>query len=86
MKITPLKNFIHIKKEKPAEKTQGGIYLNKEEVSVKFQGKVVAIGPDVQQVKVGDTIIYKQFCSHAIPETTDEYIVAETDLLAVKGL
>lgn len=84
MKITPLQDYIHIKKPRPETKTASGIVLLKEETISKFQGTALAIGPDVKQVKVGDVIIYKQFCSHATPEERDEYLVSEKDVIGIK--
>lgn len=84
MKIKPLANFIHIIKPQPERKTDTGIYLPKEESISKYQGRVLSIGPDVKCVKVGDTIIYKQYSSHLVPNATDEYLVAESDVIATK--
>lgn len=84
MKITPLFDFVHIRKPRVESKTAGGIILPEEKTVSDFQGTVLAIGPKVKHIKVGDVIIYKQYTSNKIPEAEAEYLVQEKDVLAVK--
>ena len=84
MKITPLFDFVHIRKPRAESTTNSGIILPAEKTVAKFQGTVMAIGPKVKHLKVGDVIIYKQFTSHPILKTEGEYLVQESDVLATK--
>lgn len=84
MKITPLFDFVHIRKPRVESTTNSGIILPQEKTVSEFQGTVLSIGPEVKHIKVGDVIIYKQFTSNKIPETEAEYLVHERDVLAIK--
>lgn len=86
MKVTPIADYIHIRKPRTQEgKTAGGIILPVEQQQTQFQGTVLAVGPDVKMVKVGQVIIYKQYSSNKVPDTELEYLVKEEDLLAIIG-
>ena len=84
MKIIPCFDFVHIRKPRVESKTAGGIILPGEKTVADFQGTVLAIGPDVKHIKVGDVIIYKQYTSNKVPEVSGEYLVQEKDVLAIK--
>ncbi len=59
-KITPLNGNIIIGYEPPPEKTESGIFLAKPKVeALPNKGYVKAVAPDVDQVKVGDFIVFK---------------------------
>jgi len=55
MTYTPLHDKIIVERIKPESQTNGGIYLLKSEDADK--AKVIAIGPDVDEVNVGDELL-----------------------------
>lgn len=82
MTLKPLKDRIVAVKEQPLEKTASGILLGeaKEEQSFAI---VESVGPDVQTVKKGDKIIYKEYSATEIKIKSKEYlIIKEEDILA----
>ena len=62
MKIRPLRDKVILKKIK-TEMSKGGIYLTDENTvnSRPRKGEVLAIGPDVKEVKVGEVIWFGPF-------------------------
>lgn len=81
--VKPLFDYVHIRKPRPEMTTESGIVLPEEQRQSKYQGTVLAIGPQVKMVKVGDVIIYKQYSSNAVPNTDGEFLVKEEDVLAI---
>lgn len=81
--INPLGDNIVAQAEEVATKTASGIYLPDNTQEKPKTAKVVAVGPAVQQLKVGDRIIYKSFSTTDFKVGKDEYIIVkEEDVLA----
>ena len=57
--ITPLSGYVVAQPEEAASKTISGLYLPDSAKEKPKSVKVVAVGPQVEGVKVGDRIIYK---------------------------
>jgi chaperonin GroES len=82
-KIQPLADYVVAVSEEPETKTASGLYLPDKAAEKPKVAKVVAIGKDVKQVKVGDRIIYKSYSTTDVKVGSDEYIlVKEEDVLA----
>lgn len=81
--ITPLADYVVAQTEQAATKTASGLYLpggSQEKPSV---ATVVAVSPHVQQVKVGDKIIYKSYSNTDVKVGGESYIlVREEDIMA----
>jgi chaperonin GroES len=81
--IQPLADYIVAQEEAPETKTASGLYLPEKAAEKPKVAKVVAVGKDVKQVKVGDRIVYKSYSTTDIKMGTDEYLlVKEEDVLA----
>ena len=81
--IRPLKDRIVVVKEEPQTKTASGLYLPEAAKEKPAEAKVVAIGKDVKEVKVGDKIIFKEYSHTTVKVGGDEYLlVNEEDVLA----
>jgi len=85
--ISPLFDFVVAVTEAAETKTASGLYLPDKAAEKPKISKVVAVGPAVSQVKIGDRIIYKGYSTTDIKVGKDEYmLVKEEDILAtVKG-
>ncbi len=82
MAIKPLKNKIVAVKEEPLTKTKSGILLG-EAKEVPAYAVVESVGPEVENIKKGDKIIYKEFSTTNIKVDDKDYIiVADEDVLA----
>lgn len=86
-KIQPLADYVVAVSEEASAKTASGLYIPDSAQEKPKVAKVVAVGKEAKQVKVGDRIIYKSYSTTDVKMGADEYIlVKEEDVLAtVKG-
>lgn len=81
--ISPLADYIVAQEEEAETKTASGLYLPGNAQEKPKVAKVVAVGKEAKQVKVGDRIIYKGYSTTDVKLGRDEYIlVKEEDVLA----
>jgi len=81
--ISPLADYVVAKSEEAEERTASGLYLPDKAQEKPKVAKVLAVGKDVKQVKVGDRILYKSYSTTEVKLGKDEYLlVKEEDLLA----
>ncbi len=81
--LNPLADNVVAMAEEVSNKTASGIYLPDNATEKPKTAKVVAVGPSVSQVKVGDKIIYKSFSTTEVKVNKEEYIIVkEEDVLA----
>lgn len=82
MTLKPLKDRIVAKVDKPLEKTKSGILLGEAKEKPAY-AVVESVGPEVQSVKKGDKIVYKEYSTTEIKlESVDYIILKEEDVLA----
>ena len=82
-KIQPLADYVVAVSEEPETKTASGLYLPENAKEKPKTAKVVAVGKDAKQLKVGDRIVYKSYSTTDVKVGDDEYIlVKEEDVLA----
>jgi len=83
VKVQPLADYVVAEAEEAETKTASGLYLPEKAAEKPKVAKVLAVGKDVKQVKVGDRIIYKSYSTTEVKVGSDEYIlVKEEDVLA----
>ena len=81
--IKPLADRVVAVREKAQEKTASGLYLPDSSKENPVMATVVAVGPKVEQVAVGDKIVYKEYSTTDLKINETEYlIVKEDDVLA----
>lgn len=81
--IQPLADYIVAQTEKAEAKTASGLYLPDKAQEKPKTAKVVAVGADAKQVKVGDRILYKSYSTTEVKVGGEDYIlVKEEDILA----
>ena len=81
--IQPLADYVVAQAEEAASKTASGLYLPENAKEKPKTAKVVAVGPDTKQVKVGDRIIYKSYSTTDVKVGSEDYmLVKEEDILA----
>ena len=82
MALTPLKDRVVAKIEKPLEKTKSGILLGEAKEKPAY-AVVESVGPEVKSVKKGEKIVYKEYSTTEIKiDETDYIILKEEDILA----
>lgn len=81
--LKPLGDYVVAVGEEAATKTASGLYLPDKAQEKPKTAKVVAVGPNAKQLKVGDRIVYKSYSTTDVKVGKDEYIlVEEKDVLA----
>lgn len=81
--LQPLADYIVTVAEEAQTKTSTGLYLPENAAEKPKTAKVVAVGKDVKQVKVGDRVVYKSYSTTEVKVDKQEYIlVKEEDVLA----
>ena len=81
--IQPLADYIVAQQEAADTKTASGLYIPGNVQEKPKVAKVLAVGKDIKNVKVGDRIIYKGYSTTEVKLGKDEYIlVKEEDVLA----
>jgi chaperonin GroES len=86
MKFKPLKDRVFVSYSDEVEKTAGGIYVPDTAKEKPQKGKVEAVGSEVKDVKVGDTIFFDRYSGSKVNMDNKEYlIIKEEDILGVIG-
>ncbi len=81
--LQPLGDYVVAVGEKAESKTASGLYLPDKAQEKPKTAKVVAIGKEAKQVKVGDRIVYKSYSTTEVKVGDEEYIlIKEEDVLA----
>jgi chaperonin GroES len=84
--LKPLADYVVAVAEEAESKTASGLYLPEAAKEKPKTSKVVAVGPAVQQVKVGDRIVYKSYSPTEVKVGKEDFIlVKEEDILATVG-
>ncbi|HEV7455092.1 MAG TPA: co-chaperone GroES [Candidatus Saccharimonadales bacterium] len=81
--IHPLGDFVVAEPEEAPSKTASGLYLPEKSTEKPKVAKVVAVGKDAKQLKIGDRILYKSYGPTEVKVDGKEYLlVKEEDVLA----
>lgn len=84
MTIKPLRDCVVVKAITQEEKTKSGIVLpDTAEKEKPEQGKVIAVGPKIKDIKKGDIIIFESYSPTEIKIDSEELLVIkEENILA----
>ena len=81
--IQPLADYIVAQVEKAETKTASGLYLPDKAQEKPKTAKVLAVGKEAKQIKVGDRILYKSYGPTDVRVNGEDFIlVKEEDILA----
>lgn len=84
--IKPLGKRVVIKVAETEETTASGFVLPSSAKSKEQFGEIIAVGSDVELVKVGDTVFFQNYSGTEVEhEGESVLIIEEKDLLAVVG-
>ena len=82
--LKPLGNRVIIKKLEAEEKTASGIVLPSQAKEKPQLAEILAIGKDVDEVKVGDKVVFKKYVGTEIKVDNEELTICEIeDILAI---
>ncbi len=81
--ITPLADRVVAVREDLKTKTASGLYIPEVSQEKSNVAKITAVGPEVTALKVGDTILYKDYATTAVTiDKKEQLILREEDILA----
>ena len=81
--IKPLADRVVAVREQVKTQTASGLYIPESSTEKPVLAEVKAVGPDVEAVKIGDRIDYKEYSTTELKIDDTEYlIVKEEDILA----
>ncbi|MEI9913819.1 MAG: co-chaperone GroES [Candidatus Saccharibacteria bacterium] len=82
--LQPLADYIVTVAEDAQTKTNSGLYLPGNAAEKPKTAKVVAVGKDVKQIKVGDRVVHKTYSTTEVKVDNQDYIIVkEEDVLAI---
>jgi len=82
--LLPLADYVVVEQEAAQSKTASGLYLPEKSAEKPKIAKVLAIGKEVKDVKVGDRVVYGGYTNTEVKIETTEYIlVKEENIYAV---
>ncbi|VEU82244.1 GroES family chaperonin [Acholeplasma hippikon] len=82
--LKPLNEYVVLSFEKVESKTESGIILSTSEKDKPSIGNVVALGPKVKDIKVGDKVVYQTYSGTKVKFDEKEYlIIKEENILAI---
>ncbi|MEO5627531.1 MAG: co-chaperone GroES family protein [Candidatus Saccharimonadales bacterium] len=74
--INPMPDYIVVQAEKAASKTKSGLYIPESAQEKPKTAKVIAVGKNVDEVKVGQLVIYKnEYETTTVKVGSDDYVV-----------
>lgn len=86
VKFRPLKERVFVRYETEPEKTASGLYIPDAAKEKPQKGTIEAIGSEVKDVKVGETILFDKYSGSKINIEDEEFlIIKEEDILGVIG-
>lgn len=77
--IKPLGDFVVVQQEAAEAKTASGLYLPTQAQEKPKVAKVLAIGKEVKEVKVGDRVIYGGYSNTDIKHDGQDYILIKEE-------
>jgi len=84
MKFKPLKDRVFVSYSEDGEKTAGGIYIPDSAKEKPQRGKIEAVGSEVKELKVGNTVLFDKYSGSKVNiDGTDYLIVKEEDILGI---
>ncbi|HSB32481.1 MAG TPA: co-chaperone GroES [Candidatus Sulfobium mesophilum] len=84
MKFKPLKDRVFVRYTEEGEKTAGGLYIPDSAKEKPQKGLVEAVGSEVKEIKVGNTILFDKYSGSKVNIDNNEYlIIKEEDILGI---
>ena len=79
MNFQPLGNRVLVERVEDAKTTASGIIIPDNAKEKPSQGKVVAIGGDVEAISVDDTVVFGKYSGNELSLDGSEYLILDAD-------
>lgn len=77
--IQPLADYIVAQQEEAESKTASGLYLPDKAQEKPKVAKVLAVGKEVKEVKVGDKVIYGGYSNTEVKHNGQSYLIVKEE-------
>lgn len=77
--IKPLADYVVLQQEEASSKTASGLYLPDNAQEKPKTAKVLAVGKDVKEVKVGDRVVYGGYSNTEVKQDGQEYVLVKEE-------
>jgi chaperonin GroES len=82
--LKPLEDYVVLSLQKEERTTKSGIILATEDKDKPAMGKVLSVGPKVEHLKPGDSVIYQSYSGTKVKlQDTDYLIIQAKNILAI---
>ncbi len=86
MNFKPLGDRVLVERVEETNTTASGIIIPDNAKEKPSEGKVLAVGSDVEEVKEGDVVVFGKYSGTELVLDGNEYLVLEvSDILGIKG-
>ncbi len=82
--IQPLSDYVVAQQEEAAAKTASGLYLPDGAQEKPKTAKVLAVGKEVKEIKVGDRIVYGGYSNTELKHDGAEYVLIKEENIYAK--
>ncbi len=79
MSFQPLGNRVLVERIEDAQTTASGIIIPDNAKEKPSQGKVIAVGSDVEEIAEGDTVVFGKYSGNDITLDGNEYLIMDAD-------
>jgi chaperonin GroES len=79
MNFQPLGNRVLVERVEDSKTTASGIIIPDNAKEKPSQGKIVAVGGDVEAISVGDTVVFGKYSGNDITLDGSEYLIMDAD-------
>ena len=79
MKFKPLKDRVFVTYAEEEERTKGGLYVPDTAKEKPQKGKVEAVGSEVKEVKVGDSVLFDKYSGSKVKMNDQEYLIIKEE-------
>jgi len=79
MNFQPLGNRVLVERMEDAQTTASGIIIPDNAKEKPSQGKVIAVGNDVEELSVGDSVVFGKYSGNEIKLDGTNYLIMDAD-------
>lgn len=79
MNFQPLGNRVLVERKEDAQTTASGIIIPDNAKEKPSQGTIVAVGGDVEEISVGDSVVFGKYSGNELRLDGTDYLVMDAD-------
>ena len=83
MKIRPLFDRVTVRRNSMKEETEGGIIIPNLQQEASVVGEIIAVGPKVEELVVGDEVMFSKHAGQVIEGQAGLLLMTEKEIIGV---